>query len=132
MMRVLAILLSLTSIPIFASKVQLLSSMPNAAVSRALQLDAAGNIYLAGSLTPQNPRIPQNTSDAFVAKVSADGSKLLYFTVLSGSFADDAAAIALAPDGSVCATGSTGSSDFPVTAGALQTTFSWAHRKGFW
>ena len=102
----------------------MVSSLPKAAVSTAIQLDAAGNIYLAGSLTPQNPMFSQDTSDAFVAKVSADGSKVLYFTVLSGSFADAAAAIALGPDGSAYVAGSTGSSDFPVTAGALQTTFS--------
>jgi uncharacterized protein (TIGR03437 family) len=89
-----------------------------------MQLDAAGNIYLAGSLTPQNPKnVSQDTSDAFVAKVSADGSKVIFFTVLSGSSADTAAAIALGPDGSAYVTGSTGSSDFPVTAGALQAFF---------
>jgi hypothetical protein len=43
-------------------------------------LDTAGNIYLAGSFTPAKPQFPQDTSDAFVAKISADGSKLLYFT----------------------------------------------------
>jgi hypothetical protein len=58
-----------------------------------------------------------------VAKVSADGSKLLYFTALSGSCAEAAAAIALGSDDSSYVTGSTGSSDFPVTADAMLTTF---------
>jgi len=118
------VLLSTTSLLALASNVQLLSSLPNGAVSSAITLDAAGNIYLAGSVTPQNPTNSQDTSDAFVAKVSADGSKVLYFTVLSGSSADSAAAIALGSDGSAYIAGSTGSSDFPVTAGALETTFN--------
>ena len=116
----------------FGANVQLLSSLPNGAVSRAIQLDPAGNIYLAGYLAPQNPKSPQDTSDAFVAKVSADGSKVLYFTVLSGSFGDTATALALSADGSAYVTGSTGSSDFPVTAGAFQTAFNAAgYSQGF-
>ncbi len=124
MVRGLALFVSLTALPIFGAKVQLLSSLPGAALSKAMQLDSEGDIYLAGSLTPQKPQSSQDTTDAFVAKISADGSTVLYFTVLSGSFADAAAAIALGSDGSAYVTGYTGSSDFPVTAGALQTTFS--------
>src|SRR5580658_8698791 len=120
MLRELVLLLSASPIAAFASNVQLLTSLPDAAVSTAMQLDAAGNIYLAGSLTNGS----QDTSDAFVAKVSADGSTLLYFTVLGSISPDSAAAIALGSDGSAYVTGSTGSSDFPVTAGALETTFN--------
>jgi len=124
MVRELVLLLLATSVSTLASIVQLLSSLPNAAVSNAIQLDAAGNIYVTGSVAPQNPKSSQDTSDAFVAKVSSDGSKVLYFTVLAGSFADVAAAIALGPDGSAYVTGTSGSSDFPVTAGAFESTFS--------
>jgi uncharacterized protein (TIGR03437 family) len=105
----------------FGGNVQLLSQLPNAAVSKAIQLDAAGNIYVAGSFAPVSFT---DTSDAFVAKLSADGSKLIYFTALHGSFADDATAIALGSDGSAYVTGSTISRDFPVTAGALQPAFN--------
>ncbi len=126
MVRALIFLLTGASIPMFAGNVRLLSSLPNGAVSRAMQVDAAGNIYLTGSLTPQNPKYPQDTSDIFVAKVSADGSKVLYFTSLGGSFAEAGAAIAVAPDGSVYVAGSTGSNDLPVTAGAFETTFDMA------
>jgi uncharacterized protein (TIGR03437 family) len=124
MLRVPLLLASVTSVTAFAGTVQVLSTLPNAAVSKAIQLDTAGNIYLAGSFAPPKPQSSQDTSDAFVAKISADGSKLFYFTVLSGSFDDSGAAIALGPDGSAYVTGSTTSSDFPVTAGALQTTYS--------
>jgi hypothetical protein len=47
-----------------------------------------------------------------------------YYTVLSGSSADAAAAIVLGSDGSAYITGSTSSTDFPVTAGAMQTIFN--------
>jgi uncharacterized protein (TIGR03437 family) len=121
MLRGLALLVSLTAVSVFGGNVQLLSQLPNAAVSKAIQLDSAGNIYVAGSFGPVSNN---DTSDAFAAKVSADGSKLIYFTVLHGSFADSAAAIALGSDGSAYVTGSTISRDFPVTAGALQPTFN--------
>jgi uncharacterized protein (TIGR03437 family) len=124
MLRELIFLISAASLPTFAGTVTLLSSLPNGAVSRALQIDGGGNIYLTGSLTPQNPKDPQDSSNIFVAKVSSDGSTVLYFTTLGGSFAEAGAAIALAPDGSAYVTGSTGSSDFPVTPGAFQTTFN--------
>ncbi len=119
-MRALAVLLCLT--PAFAS-VQLLPNLPLPTVARAIQLDASGNIYIAGSFTPGNPKDSQDTSDAFVAKLSPDGATVLYLTTLSGSFSDDANAIALGPDGSAYVAGSTGSSDFPTTSGAYQTTF---------
>jgi len=87
-----------------------------------MQLDAAGNIYLAGSFTPASKSVLGMTS-AFVAKVSADGSKLLYFTALGGSSTDAAFALAVGSDGSAYVTGNTNSSDFPVTAGALQSPY---------
>jgi uncharacterized protein (TIGR03437 family) len=121
MFRALIFFACLTAVQMFAGNVQLLTSLPNNAVSKAIQSDAAGNIYLAGSFAPASTN---DTSDAFVAKLSADGSKLIYFTVLHGSFADTAAAISLGSDGSAYVTGSTISRDFPVTAGALQPTFN--------
>ncbi len=87
-----------------------------------MQLNAAGNIYIAGSLTPASKAVLSMTS-AFVAKLSADGSQLFYFTVLAGSIADAATALALGSDGSAYVTGNTNSPDFPVTAGALQPTY---------
>jgi hypothetical protein len=61
--------------------------------------------------------------DAFVAELSADGSRLRYATFLGGSGPEQAIALALAHDGSVVITGVTGSSDFPTTAGALEPSF---------
>ena len=85
-----------------------------------MQLDAAGNIYVVGSFVPAS----KNATSAFVAKLSADGSQVLYFTVLAGSFNDAATALALGSDGSAYVAGNTGSYDFPVTSGALQSNFN--------
>jgi uncharacterized protein (TIGR03437 family) len=120
MFRGLALFLSLTTVSMLRGNVQLLPALPNAPVSTAMQLDATGNIYVAGTFVPAS----KNFTSAFVAKLSADGSKLLYFTALAGSQNDAANALALGSDGSAYIAGNTFSSDFPVTAGAFQSTFS--------
>ncbi|MGP0076645.1 MAG: hypothetical protein ACLPWF_32415 [Bryobacteraceae bacterium] len=107
----------------FGGTVQQLPALPNGAMAQALQVDAAGNIYVAGVMPPKSPQSSADTSDAFVAKISADGSKVLYFTVLGGSGEDAATALAVGSDDSVYVTGTTNSTNFPVTPGALQTVF---------
>jgi hypothetical protein len=57
--------------------------------------------------------------DAFVAKISADGSALLYSTYLGGSEEDVANGIAVDTFGQAYITGTTLSSDFPVTPRAF-------------
>ncbi len=118
MFRVILILVSLTAVSMLQANVRLLPALPYAAQSRALQLDTAGNIYVAGSFVLTVKNFPA----AFVAKLSPDGSQIYYFTVMSGSFADQATALALGSDGSAYVAGNTNSPDFPVTAGALQAT----------
>ena len=114
MLRGLALFLSL---PAFAANVQLFTSLPNGATTNVIQLDSAGNIYLAGSYLPPNPQF----TNAFAAKLSADGSQIVYFTAIGGSQNDVATALAVGPDGSVYVAGFTASGDFPVTPGAFQT-----------
>jgi len=118
MSRILA--LFLTAVGPLGASVQLLATLPNGASPTATQLDAAGNIYVAGSFVPTS----KNFLSAFVAKLSADGSQVLYFTVLAGSANDVAAALTLGSDGSAYVGGSTVSPDFPITAGALDATSS--------
>ena len=132
MFRGLAFFVSLTAVSMLRGNVQLLPALPNAALSAAMQLDAAGNIYVAGSFTPASKAVLSMTS-AFVAKLSADGSKLLYLTAMGGSIKDAATAFALGSDGSAYVTGNTNSSDFRVTAGALQPTYiGVVELKDFW
>lgn len=92
------------------------------AVIAAVQLDPAGNIIVAGTVPPANPQSAKDTSDGFVAKLSPDGSQILYWTLLSGNGADQVHALALGPDGSAYVTGQTSSTNFPTTSRALQTS----------
>jgi hypothetical protein len=59
--------------------------------------------------------------DAFVAKISADGSTLLYSTYLGGKNSDVANGIAVDTFGEAYVTGTTLSPDFPVTPGSFNT-----------
>jgi hypothetical protein len=73
-----------------------------------------------------NPFQPTNHSlvnghNAFVARLSADGSALVYSTYLGGSYADEGQGIAVDPTtGDALVTGSSRSTDFP-TANAFQS-----------
>jgi hypothetical protein len=58
--------------------------------------------------------------DAFVTKLSSDGSSLVYSTYLGGALEDYAHDIALDSEGHAYATGKTESDDFPTTPGAFQ------------
>jgi hypothetical protein len=62
--------------------------------------------------------------DVFVAKLTADGSSLLYSTFLGGKALESAAGIAVDAAGAAFVTGDTYSSDFPTTPGAYDTNFS--------
>ena len=71
------------------------------------------------------PRCGIDNYDAFVAKLNANGSALVYSTFLGGATdIDDALAIAVDGGGNAYVTGETGSSDFPVTSGSFRTTRS--------
>lgn len=59
------------------------------------------------------------SQDAFVAKLSADGSTLLYSTYLGGAADDVANGIAVDTFGDAYVVGTTHSPDFPVTGGAF-------------
>jgi len=62
-------------------------------------------------------------SDVFVTKFSSDGSSLVYSTYLGGNNDETGYGIAVDLSGCAYVTGSTSSADFPVTAGAFQTSF---------
>jgi hypothetical protein len=101
----------------------------------SIALDAAGNAHVTGFTTsPDFPtvnalqpvlRSPPDAfpgSNAFVAKLTADGSALVYSTYLGGTGANDVGtSIAVDVGGNAFVTGSTSSPDFP-TANALQPT----------
>src|SRR5439155_9831461 len=63
----------------------------------------------------------QGNGDAFVTKLNATGSALVYSTYLGGNGADEGRGIAIDSIGQAYVTGITGSSNFPTTPGAFQT-----------
>ena len=102
---------------VFGGTVQTLPSLPNATAAKTVQVDSSGNIYLAGWAFPNPPALPAH---AFVAKLTPDGSRVIWWTPLAGSGDDRVYAMALGSDSSVYVTGSTTSSDFPTTKGSMQ------------
>src|SRR5262249_37907918 len=102
--------------------------------------DTDGSVYVTGETISND--FPTTTGayetnvgmldvdDAFVTKLTPDGSDLDYSTYLGGnhqrqscsSCADVGTGIAIDADGAAYVTGSTDSSDFPTTAGAFKTT----------
>lgn len=61
--------------------------------------------------------------DAYVVKLNAAGSQILYATYLGGASDDKANATAVDSLGNAFVTGSTASASFPTTEGAYQTTY---------
>lgn len=99
-----------------------------------IALDPAGNAYVTGFTWGGSdfPLISAYQSshaggqDAFVAKLSADGSSLLYSTLLGGSGNDQGRDIAVDSSGQAHVTGMASSGDFPVSAEGVQTNLSGA------
>lgn len=100
----------------------------------AIAVDRDGNACLTGvtSSTEFPTEIPfqsQNNATggnltAFVTKVNATGSGLIYSTYLGGTGTGTGGlGIALDSDGNAYVTGVSGSADFPTTPGAFQTAF---------
>jgi hypothetical protein len=56
--------------------------------------------------------------DAYIAKISADGSELLYSTFFGGYYDDEARGVALDADGRIHIVGETSSDDFPLMSAA--------------
>jgi uncharacterized protein (TIGR03437 family) len=105
----------------------------------AISADQAGNVYLVA--TTSDPKLPTTPgvvqpglaipsqrvnpfvappTDAYVAKLNSSGSAMVWATFLGGSAADQATAIAVDSAGKVWVSGTTQSSDFPITTGAPQ------------
>jgi len=102
--------------------------------SGAIAVDGTGSAYVTGcTYSPDFPTTPgafdtsfnsrhSNFSDAFVVKLNAAGTGLAYATFLGGYYWDYGDGIAVNGAGSAYVTGGTGSADFPITAGAFDTS----------
>lgn len=106
---------------------------------RGIALDGSGNAYITGwtvcrstnctfpTVNAFQPNYAGGTNDAFVTKIDSSGSALVYSTYLGGGRVingteDWGEGIAVDSLGSAYVTGYTYSPDFPVTAGAFDTS----------
>lgn len=96
----------------------------------ALALDSSNNAIVGASTSSsQFPTTPGSFNqthsgdrDVFIAKLSADGSNLLFSTFIGGNDSDSITAIELDSANNVYFSGQTESRDFPTTAGGYNRT----------
>lgn len=91
----------------------------------AVAMDSAGNMYAAGETASfklsSSVATVRTSRDLFVSKVAADGTTLVYTTILGSTANDSARAIALDSSANAYVAGVSSGANFPVTTGAYQT-----------
>ena len=96
-------------------------------MASGIAVDSSGAAFVTGQTSSTN--FPTSNpvqatqgggGDAFLAKLNAAGNALVFSTYLGGRSADYADAVALDATGNPYVTGSTLSSNFPVTSGSAQ------------
>ncbi len=97
---------------------------------QGIAVDSAGNAYVTGTVTSPNfplqkpyQQVLRGVQDAFVTKIAAGGSALVFSTYFGGSNIETGASIAIDNNQNVYITGSTVSLDFPLV-NAYQTVCS--------
>ena len=104
----------------------------NTDIGYDIVVDPQGSAYVTGrtnsTVLPSTPgafqtTLPNANSSGFITKVSPNGASLIYSTYLGGSLYDGCQGIALDTQGHAYVTGTTQSTNFPITPGAYQTTF---------
>lgn len=105
-------------------------------IANGLAVDRDGNAIVTGRtqspdfpFTPSpadsaSPRQLIESTDAFVAKINADGSELLWAVHLTGERWDEGQSVAVDPAGDVYVAGYTSSVNFTTTEGALDETIN--------
>jgi hypothetical protein len=103
---------------------------PGFEITWACAVDSAGNVYIAGDAQEAGFPVTSNAlqktygdggQDGFVAKYDRSGN-LLWSTFLGGSGWDGVFGLTVDAAGNAVVTGVTESTDFPVTANAVQAT----------
>jgi len=103
-----------------------------------IAVDGAGNAYLTGytwsidfpTRQALQPGLGGST-DAFIAKLSADGATLVYASYLGGNATDQGSDIAVDSAGNAYLTGYTLSTDFPTHQGLLTNIDLWGSIDAF-
>jgi uncharacterized protein (TIGR03437 family) len=98
--------------------------------AEGITLDAAGAFYVAGGTNSTNfpTRNPRQAAfgggdyDAYLTKINAAGSALVYSTYLGGPGVEIGSDVAVDSEGSAYLAGNTSSANFPATPGAYRTT----------
>jgi hypothetical protein len=105
----------------------------------AIAIDGAGNAYVTGQAEPGLPATPGSpdfgtktvgptgynnlitdpASHAFVSKINAAGTAIVYTARLGGSLRDRGTSIVVDPTGAAIVAGKTSSPDFPIVASAV-------------
>ncbi len=109
---------------------------------RGIAADSEGHAYIVGTASstdfpttagvfqPSCKKVDVNCDNAFISKLSADGSHLIFSTYLGGT-STGGEGIALDKLDNVFVTGSTNTSDFPTTAGSAQPVFPGGNTAAF-
>ena len=100
--------------------------------ANGIAVDSSGDAYITGRAASFDFPVAKpfqaanhgapGDGTAFVTKLNASGSALLYSTYLGGSFFETGLGIAVDRHGNAYVTGSTASEDFPTTPRAFQRT----------
>ncbi len=96
----------------------------------SLAVDGSGNMYVAGTTRstnfPTTPGAPDpmltGIEDAFVTKINATGSSLVFSTYLGGFDMEWPPAVCVGPGGRAFVTGTTNSLDFPTMPNGVRVT----------
>jgi uncharacterized protein (TIGR03437 family) len=101
-----------------------------AILASGIAVDSSGNAYVTGYANTPGVATPGafqtspgGSDDVVVTKLNATGTGVIYSTYLGGSGQDRGNGIAVDGFGNAYLTGTTGSTNFPVTPGAFQTSF---------
>jgi len=100
-------------------------------IGRGISVDSSGNAYITGRTSSSNfpvtPNAFQSThsgvDDAFIAKLSSDGTSLDYSTFIGGTFGEEGKGIVVDDVGYVYVVGQTSSPVFPTTGSALYPNY---------
>jgi Cep192 domain 4/Beta-propeller repeat len=127
------------------------STSDHGSAGNAIAIDSSGNAYVVGSTTSTNFPVTSGAfqkqckvsgiacQSAFVTKLNASGSALVYSTYLGGSptstfygyAGDEAKAIAVGKNGNAFVAGATGAINFPTTSGAFEPSLPQANNSGY-